>query len=439
MSVRLASIAPCALLTLTLLTDPLNAQQLLQLPARDNMLAERPTNVFAIGAEEGESWEMFSGIRALAFDKADNLYILDGQNFRVVVFDARGKFLRQFGKKGGGPGELQAPIGLAILSDGTIAISDLANRGYIIYKPTGEYVRNVTFPEEVGMPLGRIEPDARGGIVTRSNASLFRGPGAGNGPPAAPTGPIYTSFTRQQLAGTTASANAPERPASPELYKVEIPTPRVLESGPNRRAFISMEPAFGARPTFGVLPDGGLAIHHETEYHVKLLDASGRHTRTLARAFTPRKVTKKDQEEEIERRKNARASGQGQAIAITMGGGGGGSNVTVGSPGNVRAGGGGAGPAFQFNPEDVPFAEVMSVVTNLRTDPTGRVWIQRRHTDGSNQGPIDIVTAAGKYIGTIAPQPLPDIVSASGLAAYIVRDDLGVERVSVRRLPANWR
>ena len=425
MSVTRAFAAPCTTLALVLLVGPLAAQQKVALPARDTPLRERPANVFTIGAEEGESWEMFSGIRALAFDRADNLYVLDGQNFRVLVFDPRGGFVRQFGKKGGGPGELQAPLGLAVLSDGNIAVSDLANRGYVIYRPDGEYVRNVTFPEDLGMPLGRIEPDPKGGVVVRANRGMAQ-------PGTEVSGPNYTSFLRQPLAAPAANGSAP----AATLYRVEIAPPRVMDPAPGRRMVMMIDPAFGARPTFGVLPDGGLAVHHETEYAVKLLDPNGRHTRTLTRAFQPRKVTKKDQEQELDRRRAARASGNtGTMISVTMGDGGRG-GVAIGRP---PSGAGGAPSPLQLNPEDIPFAEYMSVVTNLRTDPLGRVWVQRRHQDGSNVGPIDLVTTAGKYIGTLPAQPLPDAVSTSGLAAYIVRDDVGVERVSVRRLPASWR
>jgi hypothetical protein len=50
------------------------------------------------------------------------------------------------------------------------------------------------------------------------------------------------------------------------------------------------------------------------------------------------------------------------------------------------------------------------------------------------------VDANGRYIGTLPAQPLPNAVSASGLAAWVTTDDeLGVERVTVRRLPAGWR
>jgi hypothetical protein len=90
-------------------------------------------------------------------------------------------------------------------------------------------------------------------------------------------------------------------------------------------------------------------------------------------------------------------------------------------------------------PVEPTFAEVMSVVSGITTDPHGRVWVQRRNADGTAAGPIDLVDAAGRYIGTLPAQPLPSAVSASGLAAWIERDDLGVERIAVRRLPAGWR
>jgi hypothetical protein len=47
--------------------------------------------------------------------------------------------------------------------------------------------------------------------------------------------------------------------------------------------------------------------------------------------------------------------------------------------------------------------------------------------------------AAGRCIGTLAPQQAPVAFSRSGLAAYTIIDDLGIERVAVRRLPASWK
>src|SRR5688572_1248692 len=87
----------------------LAAQQRVQLPARDKILSEKPAVVYSIGKEEGADWEILSGVRSVAFDARDNLYVLDGNNYRVLVFDATGKYVRSISRQGEGPGELMAP------------------------------------------------------------------------------------------------------------------------------------------------------------------------------------------------------------------------------------------------------------------------------------------------------------------------------------------
>lgn len=47
-------------------------------------------------------------------------------------------------------------------------------------------------------------------------------------------------------------------------------------------------------------------------------------------------------------------------------------------------------------------------------------------------GPIDLIAADGRYIGTVTGQRIRVAVSLSGRAAYIERDDMDVEKVVVR-------
>ena len=112
---------------------------------------------------------MFSRIEQVAFDRADNLYVLDGGGNRVVVFDRTGKYVRQFGKQGGGPGEFQAPFGMTVLSDGSVAVADLAARTYSLFGANGRYQRSVPFLNDY-MPMalgsGGLAPHPRGGVVT---------------------------------------------------------------------------------------------------------------------------------------------------------------------------------------------------------------------------------------------------------------------------------
>src|SRR5262245_19759035 len=112
--------AGCGLLLTALSIDHASSQQRVALPAQDRILTEKATPQFAIGAEDGENWELLSSVRQVAFDANENLYILDGGNFRVLVFSPTGKFIRQIGKQGSGPGELMLPISMAVTSDGRV-------------------------------------------------------------------------------------------------------------------------------------------------------------------------------------------------------------------------------------------------------------------------------------------------------------------------------
>lgn len=415
--IRTFRVLPVAM---ALAATPLAAQQSVNLPARDTPLRAAATPVFTVGVEEGRREEMFSGVRAIAFDRSDNLYVLDQQNFRVAVFDARGRFVRSIGRRGQGPGELQAPLGLAVTATGQVVVSDLANRAFVVYSATGEHVRNVPFSSDIGMLDLRsgIHFDSRsGGIVARANPRRS---------PDQPQGPNRATLFRQPLR---------EGAALQPVLSFDIPEPRQVDgsgSGNARRVMmISTDVVFGVRPSFGVLPDGGLAVSRSEDYSVNILDPAGRGQRVIRRdSHKPRTVTKKDQEAWRERRAEAEASGTAAPpVAImTTATGGGAPSVSFGGPG------GGRGEPLRISEDMFQFAETMSVITDLRTDPQGRVWIQRRNPDGADRGPIDVVTSAGRYIGTLPAQALPDAFSASGLAGYIVRDELGIERVAVRRL-----
>ena len=96
-------------------------------------------------------------------------------------------------------------------------------------------------------------------------------------------------------------------------------------------------------------------------------------------------------------------------------------------------------PSIEETLRTAQFNEVIPVLRRVDSDPQGRIWIQRTANDHGDRGPIDLVGADGRYIGTILNDVLPAAFSRTGRAAYIERDDLGVEHVTVKRLPASWR
>lgn len=63
-----------------------------------------------------------------------------GDNARIVVFDRSGKYLREFGKKGSGPGEFDQPHGLAFDSKGRMFVADRGNNRIQILEADGRFL-----------------------------------------------------------------------------------------------------------------------------------------------------------------------------------------------------------------------------------------------------------------------------------------------------------
>ena len=84
-----------------------------------------------MGNADGE----FNKPDCLSMDKAGHhLMVCDAGNNRIQVFDLSGKFIAKFGTKGRGIGEFNWPVSAAVLSDGKIVVSALANSRIQIFE-----------------------------------------------------------------------------------------------------------------------------------------------------------------------------------------------------------------------------------------------------------------------------------------------------------------
>ncbi len=68
-------------------------------------------------------------------------------------------------------------------------------------------------------------------------------------------------------------------------------------------------------------------------------------------------------------------------------------------------------------------------------------WVQRRGDEPLSDGPIDILSPEGEYVGTYrtGATEMPDAFGPDGRAAFIELDDFDVASVVVRRLPTDVR
>ena len=204
-------VAAASLLAITL---PLAAQEVIELPRRDQRIDPDFEEVFRIGTLRGESWEMFGRVQKLAFDGDGNLYVFDGLGdmtgpgnvrvlvsgeTRVLVFDPSGAFVREFGSSGEGPGEFNRPSGYAVLRDGTTVVSDAGHRAYQLFDASGSFMRMVRASDESRGPSGSIAPDPRGGAIFSGGFGRSVDIRFSSGADAAP--PTSRPVTRLGLAG----------------------------------------------------------------------------------------------------------------------------------------------------------------------------------------------------------------------------------------------
>ena len=95
------------------------------------------------GCGECTTGHQFGGIEALAVTLSGNTYLIDRDEPRVRIFDTTGAMIRAFGRRGRGPGELEVPVGIAIVRDGSMQIPDLRNARMTRYSATGALVATV--------------------------------------------------------------------------------------------------------------------------------------------------------------------------------------------------------------------------------------------------------------------------------------------------------
>ncbi len=93
-----------------------------------------------IGALDGPQEYLFTNVRAIAVGSDGSIYVLDRRPISIRQFDVNGKWVRTFGRAGRGPGELQAPTGMGVLSDGRLVLPDVENNRTTVFSDDGRHV-----------------------------------------------------------------------------------------------------------------------------------------------------------------------------------------------------------------------------------------------------------------------------------------------------------
>jgi sugar lactone lactonase YvrE len=107
-----------------------------------------------------------------------DIFVADGHggksNARIVKFSKDGKFLKEWGKKGSGPGEFDAPHALAFDSRGRLFVGDRGNSRIQIFDQDGKFLQEW---KQFGRPSGIFIDKNDNLFVADSQSNSTQNPG----------------------------------------------------------------------------------------------------------------------------------------------------------------------------------------------------------------------------------------------------------------------
>ena len=105
-----------------------------------------------VGELEGDDEYQFAQVDFVLPAPGNGLYVWDGSLKALRHYDSTGTFVRQVGRKGGGPGEYEESNGFALVPDGRLAMWDPRNTRITLYDSSG--AADTSFRHQSGLFVG---------------------------------------------------------------------------------------------------------------------------------------------------------------------------------------------------------------------------------------------------------------------------------------------
>jgi hypothetical protein len=216
--------------------------------------------------------EAFSGEIVFVVGPDGSIFALDSKDQKVKVFDKNGKFLRLIGKQGQGPGEFGMASGVQLTGDQLLLVEDVIGRKLALFKPSGEFVKNISMTGALGMVNMML--DGRGNYLgremglTEGNAKMF----------------FEIKKYDQNL-----------KPLF-TLDKIEFPLP--IPGSKTKMNILEMMSLYQLDSA------GNIFYGRNASYEIKVYSPEGKHIRTIEKEFDRTKVTQQDIDEMLARMPN---------------------------------------------------------------------------------------------------------------------------------------
>jgi len=348
--------------------------------------------VLSIGETAGDAKYQFGQIVGVDVDGAGQIYVADMQARDIRVYDPSGKYVRTVGGPGAGPGEFGAQIGGVEVAGDELWVPDLGNQRLSRLSLEGKPLGNTHLDFLKAMPM-RWDQMPTGRLVAQLRHFGF------TQADAAPSPDAIVAVNADGTFGDT-------------LQKLPVGESMRISAG---RAQTRL---FAAEPLWDAAADGRLLSGRTDEYRLEVRDSSGRLTRIITRAATPKPVTDRD--------KNVILDAYRKRFA--------------------QQGAGLSADAIEAFLKTIQFADDYPEFAMLALGPQGSIWAQRVRSGaelaGGKEGTFDpqdigsndwdVFDAQGKYLGVVIfPERYQPIRVVGDRFYGIARNDLDVQIVKV--------
>lgn len=339
----------------------------------------------------------------LASDDAGKLYVFDSDGIRIMGYDASGTLVGQWGREGGGPGEIGGRFGVGAMDVGpgdTLWIADRPNQRFTLIPVGEEGGEPASLPLASGgqpMSVSALHVDSAGPLA--EVRTFVFGTDVEEMPPLK-----LVRFEREAAAeGQTTEPSADTLWTGPPR-KVEFIE---ISSGDRMMIMINQE-VFAPGFHWVAFSDGGIAVNDSAAYEIHVLDAEGDTERIIRRNPPPRAVTEEDRQARIDQ--------------------------VLEPPEDPSEDDAAAAERRRERADAMFFADVIPWIVEMRVDPKDRIWVGVSETEPGEVERIDVYERDGTLAGELRDVPMPDFFFGEDGAVILGQDELDVQQIRILRL-----
>ncbi|MCX6560249.1 MAG: 6-bladed beta-propeller, partial [Candidatus Aminicenantes bacterium] len=106
---------------------------------RDGVVTPKLTELWSVGGDNDPQGDLVNQPFEIRLGADGTVYVSDRGDVCIRVFDAKGKFIRQVGRKGQGPGDYDTPFFIDVDGQGRIHVLDMRSQRVTRFDPIGKY------------------------------------------------------------------------------------------------------------------------------------------------------------------------------------------------------------------------------------------------------------------------------------------------------------